>query len=278
MPSLANHQSNSFTKILLCGDSGSGKSGSLTSLVAAGYSLRILDMDNGLDPLKSFVLKQCPNKIGNIEYRTLRDDYKTGARGPVVDKAKAFVETLKMLDNWKYTLDGVETDLGDPAAFGPDCIVVLDSLTFLSNAAFDWAQAMNPAAKDPRQWYGAAQEAVENTLALLTSASFRTNVIITAHVRYMENDDGTKKGYPNSVGSALGPVIPSYFNNWAQCENKGGKRSIVTGATSMIDLKNTRPFDMDARYPIETGLADYFGVLREVPLTPAKKAPTMKRA
>ncbi len=259
MPSLADHQSNSFTKILLCGDSGSGKSGALTSLVKAGYKLYILDMDNGLDSLKTFVMKECPANIGNIEYRTMRDDYKTGAQGPVVSKALAFVQCLKMLDTWKYD----DTDLGDPAEFGPESIVVLDSLTFLSNAAFDWAKGLNPSAKDPRQWYGAAQEAVENTLALLTSGSFRTNVIVTAHVRYMENDDGSKKGYPNSVGSALGPVIPSYFNNWAQCENKGGKRNIVTGATSMIDLKNTRPFDMDAKYPIETGLADYFGVLRE---------------
>lgn len=279
MSSLANHQSNSFTKILLCGDSGSGKSGSLTSLVAAGYSLRILDMDNGLDALKTFVLKDCPDKINNIEYRTLRDDYKTGAQGPVVDKAKAFVNTLKMLDQWKYTSDdGTEINLGDPATFGPDTIVVLDSLSFLSDAAFDWAKSLNPSAKDPRQWYGAAQEAVENTLALLTSASFQTNVIVTAHIRYMDNPDGTRKGYPNSVGSALGPTIPRYFNNWAQCENKGGKRSIVTGATPVLDLKNTRPFEMDKTYPIETGLADYFAVLREVPSTPAKKAATMKRA
>ena len=40
MPSLANHQSNEFTKMLLEGDSGSGKTGSLASLVAAGFSLR----------------------------------------------------------------------------------------------------------------------------------------------------------------------------------------------------------------------------------------------
>ena len=60
MPSLANHQSNEYTKMLLEGDSGSGKTGSLASLVAAGFSLRILDMDNGLEPLKQFVQKECP--------------------------------------------------------------------------------------------------------------------------------------------------------------------------------------------------------------------------
>ena len=71
MPSLSNHQSNSFTKVLLCGDSGSGKSGALASLVSAGYTLRILDMDNGLDSLKTFILRDCPDKLNNVEYRTL---------------------------------------------------------------------------------------------------------------------------------------------------------------------------------------------------------------
>lgn len=258
MPSLSDHQSNNFTKILLCGDSGSGKSGALTSLVNAGYKLRILDMDNGLETLKTFVLHTCPDKIDNVEFRTIRDEYVAGPAGPVVTKPKAFVNAIKMLDKWKYD----DVDLGDPSEWGPDVIVVVDSLSFLSDAAFDWAKGMAPTAKDPRQWYGAAQEAVESCLAQLTSETFRTNVIVTAHIRYIENPDGTKKGYPNSVGSALGPTIPRYFNNWAQCENKNGKRSIVTGATAMLDLKNTKPFDMAKSYPIDTGLADYFEVLR----------------
>lgn len=258
MPSLADHQSNEFTKVLLCGDSGSGKSGALTSLVAAGYKLRILDMDNGLDSLKTYVLKDCPANLDNVEFRTLRDPYKTTAAGPKVDKAKAFVDAMKMLDHWKYD----DVDLGKPSDWGPDTICVIDSLSFLSDAAFDWAESLNPTAKDPRQWYGAAQQAIESALALLTSPNFRTNVIVTAHVRYIENPDGTKKGYPNSVGSALGPTIPRYFNNWAQCENKNGKRTIRTEASAMIDLKNTKPFEMAKDYPIATGLADFFAVIR----------------
>lgn len=273
MPSLSTHQSNAFTKLLLCGDSGSGKSGALTSLVAAGYKLRILDMDNGLDSLKTFILRDCPDKLDNVEFRTLRDQYKTTALGPVVDKPKAFVEAMKMLDNWKYD----DTDLGKPAEFGPDCIVVIDSLSFLSDAAFDWAKGMSPTAKDPRQWYGAAQEAVESALALLTSGNFQTNVIVTAHIRYIENPDGTKKAYPNSVGSALGPTIPRYFNNWAQCENKAGKRTIVTGATAMIDLKNTKPFEMAKSYPIDNGLAEFFEVLRGTSTEAPKPKATLRK-
>ena len=117
MPSLARHQSNSLTKLLLVGDAKSGKTGSLVSLVKAGYKLRILDFDNLLDVLKYMIIKECPEKLDNVEFRTLRDKRKTTAVGPVLDGApKAFIEAGKMLDRWKYKDDeGNEIDLGTPA-------------------------------------------------------------------------------------------------------------------------------------------------------------------
>lgn len=274
MPSLSAHQSNDFTKLLLTGDSGAGKSGALTSLVAAGYKIRILDMDNGLDPLKTFVLKECPENVDNVEFRTLRDNYKTTNSGIKVEKPKAFVTAMKMLDSWKYTADdGTEVDLGSPAEWGPDCICVLDSLSFFSDAAFDWAESMNPTAKDPRQWFYSAQQAVESALALLTSASFKTNVIVSAHVRYSIGDDGAQKGYPNAIGSALGPTIPRYFNHWAQCANRAGKRTIQTAATATFDLKNTKPFEIEKTYDLSDGLAKFFAVLRPAPAKATLAAP-----
>ena len=268
MPSLAQHQSNEFTKMLLEGDSGSGKTGALTSLVAAGYHLRILDMDNGLETLKQFVLRECPDRIGDIEYRTLRDVYKASPLGPVISgPPKAFVEALKLLDHWKYD----DVDLGKPGEWGADCILVLDSLTFLSDSAFAWAEPLAAAQKDRRAIYGLAQDAVEKVLALLTSPSFETNVIVTSHIKYIENPDGSRKGYPTAVGSALSPVIPRYFNSVALCQTSaGGKRTIQTAVTAMIDLKNPKPFEMLPSYPISSGLADFFSVLRSPPTQPSK--------
>ena len=68
MPSLARHQSNSLTKLLLVGDAKSGKTGSLVSLVKAGYKLRILDFDNLLDVLKYMIIRECPES-GSIEMK-----------------------------------------------------------------------------------------------------------------------------------------------------------------------------------------------------------------
>lgn len=268
MPLLSNHHSNEYTKLLLEGDSGSGKTGGLTSLVRAGYYLRILDMDNGLETLKTFVTRECPDKLANVEFRTLRDKYKASPLGPMLaGPATAFVDAIKMLDRWKYG----DTDLGVPATWGPETVLVIDSLTFLSDSAFEWAKALNSSAKDPRQWFYQAQQAIEDVLALLTSESFKTNVIVISHIRYLETPEGTK-GYPTSVGKALGPTIPRYFNSVAMARTSAsGKRTIRTATTAMIDLKNPKPFEMKETYDLETGLADFFAVLREPP-TAAKAA------
>lgn len=272
MPSLAHHQSNDYTKLLIMGDSGSGKTGALASLLTAGYYLRILDYDNGLEVLKQFILKDSPKLIDNVEYRTLRDKRKASPEGSVIDGTpKAFVDGVKMLDRWRYKArDGSEIDLGVPATWGPDCILVLDSLTFMSIAAFDFREPLVARSRDGkydvRAVYKDAQDAIENVLGLLNSDTFETNVIVISHVKYMERPDGQKKGYPVSVGSALSPQIPTYFNTLALCETQpGGKRTIQTAATEMIDLKNPKPFEMAKSYPIGTGLADMFGVLREHP-------------
>lgn len=278
MPTLDAHQSNIYTKLLIMGDSGSGKTGALTSLVSEGYKLRIIDFDNGLESLKQFVLKECPDNIGNIEYVTLRDKRRVGAEGFEVAKPEAFVKAIKLLDKWKYD----DVDLGPPAEWGSDTILVIDSLTFMSDAAFDWRETLTPRGRDGkydmRAVYGDAQGAVEGVLAGVTSENFQTNVIVISHIRYIENEDGTTKGYATAVGKALGPVIPRYFNSVALCKTQaGGKRTIQTAATAMIDLKNPKPFAMAPSYPIETGLAEFFKVLRDPPEKKVTKL-TLKRA
>ncbi len=269
MPSLADHQSNSFTKLLLIGDAKSGKTGSLVSLVKAGYKLRILDMDNLLDVLKFMILKECPDKLGNVEFRTLRDDWKAGATGVVADgKPTAWLHALKLLDHWKYD----DTDLGVPAEWGPDCILVIDSLSRLCDAAFTFHQAItkNP---DQRAIYFSAQQDIEHFIAMVTSEGMATNVIVIAHVQYLDLPDGTKKGFPQGVGSALSPKIPQYFSSVVLYTKKGDKRTIQTNSTPMVDLANPAPFLMQPSYPIETGLADFFKNLSPAPKVELKVIP-----
>lgn len=279
MPNLANHQSNEFTKLLLIGDSKSGKTGSLVSLVQAGYNLRILDLDNLLDVLKYMIQNQCPDQIANVEFRTLRDKRKAGSQGSVIDGApKAWINAIKMLSNWKYE----DVDLGNPGDWGPDCILVIDSLSRLCDAAYDFHESIIPVGKsgdyDQRAVYGNAQSDVESLISMLTSPAMQTNVIVIAHVQYMEQPDKTIKGFPQGVGQKLSPKIPQYFPSVVLFTNKGGKRTIQTNSSPMMDLANPAPFKMQPSYPIETGLAQFFEVLREAPKAEKPKSLTLKRA
>lgn len=254
MPTLDQHQSDEFSKLIYIGDSSTGKTGSLVSLLAEGYKFKILDMDNGLDTLVQFAKRECPDKLANVEYETYRDKYKATKAGPIISgPPRAFTEALAKLTEWSEISD-------------PNTIFVLDSLSAYGRAAFQWARGMNPTSRDPRQWYHAAQQGVEDTLAMLTSSEFRMNVIVISHVNYKEVSEGVNKGYANAIGTALGPVIPRYFNTLILAESSGAgknvRRKIKTLPTGIIDLKCPSP-KVEAEYPLESGMAQIFKTLKE---------------
>lgn len=250
-----------ITKAILLGDSGTGKTGALASLVKAGYKVHVLDLDNKLASgiLPQVIKRDCPDKIGNVDYEAVRDKFKASALGPIADGLpKSFTRALELMDKWS---DGTV-----PAHWGPQHIFVLDSLTFFSDAAYNWAKSLNPTAKDPRQWFYSAQQAVENTIAMLTAESFDTNLVVIAHVSWQDRPDGTMKGYPATVGKALGPTIPAYFDNMLLCQTGiGNKRTIQTVPTALVDLKNPASLNplMLPTLPLETGLATFFETLRK---------------
>lgn len=260
MPSATEHKSSEFVKLLFIGNSGSGKTGALTSLVKAGYKLRIIDLDSGLDALINHVKDECQDKLNAIEFQTFRDQMKMTPQGPKVRGAPAsYMNTLTALEKWP-------DDNSDPSTWGADTILVLDSLTNAGRAAFQWARATNPTSKDPRQWYKAAQDLIEDLIANLTSDSFATNVIVISHIEMTETSTGMTKGYASSIGKALGPKLPRFFNTMILSETSGSgkavKRRLKTFPTAMIDLKNPAPMRIEAEYPIETGMADIFKLLK----------------
>lgn len=261
MPGLADLPDEEFVKFMYCGDSSTGKTGSLASLVSAGYKLRIIDMDAGIAILRSYVKRDCPDKIGNVDFESFRDKYKIRQGGDIgVDgNPKAFTSAVKLLDTW--------TDGSRPAEWGNETFFVLDTLTTLGRAALAWAEGLSPLAKDPRQWYFAAQQALENVVAMLMGPEFKTNVIIITHISARELEDGTKKGFPSSgAGTALGPTLAKYCNNLVLAETSGfGKqlrREIKTTPTGFIDLKTSAPFATLSEYDLGTGLAEIVATLK----------------
>lgn len=258
MPSLDSiSPEQSFIRILYVGNSGAGKTGSLVSLVKAGYRLRIIDLDNGFGILKQYVLHECPDKISNVSIVSYRDKYKATAAGIQIDGVPtAYINTMKALDKWP-------DDESNPAEWGADTILVIDSLTRLGEASFAWQSRLNPGVQDKRQIYKLAQDSIIAFLQNLTAESFRTHVIVCTHIKYNETET---RGFANSIGSAIGPIIPSFFNNMVMATTEGrgenAKRVIRTVTNGVVDLKNEKPFSISRELPLSSGLATLFEELK----------------
>lgn len=262
MAPISSKAARSSVKLMLIGNSGSGKTGALTSLVKAGYKLRILDTDNGLDSLINHVKDECPELLDNIDYQSFRDPYTVGVTGPMVKgQPKAAINLVKALDKWD--------DGSTPADWDDKTILVLDSLTGFGQSCYAWARAMNPTSKEKRQWYGAAQELLESTIASLTAEAFMPHVIVITHIDMREQADGTVAGFASAIGEALGPKLPRYFNTMILSETTGSgssvRRTLRTRPTALIALKTPAPMRIDERYPIETGLHTLFEKLKTQP-------------
>lgn len=292
MPKLSAHQSSQITKLLLIGDSGSGKSGSLASLAAAGYKLRILDVDNGIDVLSSYLkdsrskyLATNPEAMENVYYETLTDPMKNVNGRLVPAKANTWKRAVELLANWKVPGDD-GYDLGKPAEWGPECILVIDSLSMLATAAMNYHLFLNAALgasrtqNEIRRDIGAAQNMIRDLLTLLYDVNFNTNVIVTSHITFVTETGGKPgaddqaafgQGYPSALGRALSPHIPRWFNSMliAKTEGSGAsaKHFIYTTSQNVggqtVNAKSSAPLQVLPKYPLETGLADYFKAIRQ---------------
>lgn len=252
---------------LLIGNSGAGKTSSLLSLLRAGYTIRMLDMDNNSSALVNLCRHEDPSLLERLDVISLRDKFRASQLSglEVAGQPKAFVDMLRYMNKWD---DGTV-----PAEWPCNTIFVLDTLTSVGRAAFHWAKGMNPTSKDPRQWYGAAQEAIKTLLEMITSPDFSPHVLVLSHVELIELPDGTIQGFVSSLGKALGPFVPKVFPMLLLAERKGTgdkvRRVLTTVPTAMLDLKNPAPFTIPPSLPLSEGLATIFTELTGAPKAPS---------
>ena len=268
MTKLSNHQSATTTKMLLIGDNGGGKTGALASLADAGFNIRIVDLDNGVDVLRNLLSDSksiySREAIERVDVETLTDPMKVSGGKLIPAKATVWPRAIGLLDNWKTD----SADLGNISTWTDKDVLVIDSLTMLSTAALAFILSLNARlGQQPHQsdWY-AGQQLVESLLQKLYDSNVKCNVIVNSHITYIGEENGPQKGYPASLGKALSPKIGSYFNTILMAKSVGiganAKRKIITNNTAMVELKNTAPLRVQAEYSIETGLAEYFKAVR----------------
>lgn len=242
-------------KGLIVGDSGSGKTGALASLVDAGYKLRILDFDAGLDPLVGYVKNK--ELLANVEYETLRDRFKMRGSYLAVDKAPAYQRGMALLQDWNGA--------GPVQSWDPDTILVIDTLGRMARASFNMVLQANAVIVPsgtrggPEQsHYGTAMENVERTISLLTDPDIvPCHVLVNAHWAYQEDGSGILRPFPETIGSKLNPKVGRDFNNLFSVSTIAGKKSIKVKKDGMIGCKSSRPLKHET-YSIEDGLANIF--------------------
>lgn len=267
MAKASEQKADTFLRMLVVGDSGTGKTGALLSLIQAGYNIRMLDFDAGAESLVQLINRHCPERIDQFDYIQLRDNFvpdpQLGAKPKGVPVA--YTRGVKFLNKWD--------DDSTPSEWGHKTIFVLDTLTTFGRAAFLWAQAMNPQSNSGKranglQWYGTAQDSIRNVLDLLTSRQFHAHVLILSHLQLVEMDEGVNQLQVTAIGKALGADLPKIFNNMVQVTKTGSgdnvKRTIQTVPTPLLDLKTVAPWLLERRLPLETGLATIFEQLLPV--------------
>lgn len=298
MPLISDHQSRRTTKLLLIGDSGSGKTGALMSLAAAGYNVRILDFDNGADILNSYAthkdspyVKHDPSVASRINSVTLTDTYRSAAGSVAPKAARAWQRGMELLSHWKeFGPDGktIVIDYGPLSSWTPNDILVIDSLTMLSTVALNFHLAMNGklgvtrTQNESRRDIGATQTLLRKLLEMLYDESITCNVIVTSHITMVTeqglspatpdspeapNDPDSARGYPSAIGRALSPLIPRYFNSVLEVDVIGSgpsaRHKIFPRTRGKVLVKTSSPLSVRSEYGIENGLAEYFRDVRK---------------
>lgn len=258
MPTLDSPETEGPMKVLLVGNSGSGKTGALASLAQAGYKLHIADFDRGTAILRN-LLRDDKESLSRIEVDSFTDTYKNVGAKIYPSKVKAWAQSLDALTKWTNEYQSL------------DHIIVVDSLNFATRAAFNWilSVANRLAAPKEIQDWGAAQDLVESFLFKLYGEETKCHVICTSHILYHgSGDSDIKIGYPaTAVGRSFSPKVPRFFNSCLLVRNTGtgaaGKREIWTKPVDYVDLK-TETLNAKDKYPLSDGLAKYFFDVRGV--------------
>lgn len=286
MPPLSEHQSGRTTKLLFLGDSGTGKTGAICSLVIDGYRLGALDFDNGLDVIVQALKPNVPpynlspeasaDCFSRVRYVTCTDKMRVAGVNMIPTEANAWTKAIKHLEKFE--------DWGPVASWGEKDILLVDSLNFAGRAAMRLILKLNNRlGQAPYQSdYLEAQRLVESLVAMLYSDDIKCNVIVNSHIKEVgRSEDRTdSKGNiikyvdPNSIkafaetgtGKALSPTIGRSFNTILQADLTGTgqatKRIIRTQPHGLLALKSPIPKGLPATLPIETGLSTFFKAVR----------------
>lgn len=197
---------NQAVHVIIYGDSGSGKS----TAAATFPKEMVVFMFDPFGKDTPYLKRGEPSDLGVDEHGTkYREVYsrKTGALLIRLEyylddnpqKPTAYRRFLNRMTTFQDEYDEWQT-------------VVVDSLTFMELTARKHAQYnLNPNAKDGRQWYGSAKDALEEML-MMRFGAFPMNVVVCAHIS--ETKDEVHGGFIRGIHAVgkLGKNLPAGYS------------------------------------------------------------------
>lgn len=224
-------------KVLLMGESGTGKTHSIGTLVDSGVEVFYFAYEQGTETLLGYWADRGLKIPSNLHIITVKSS--NASFSEMADSIKQIntmpYETLKKIadpNRTKYTQlenflrtfnkvlpDGESSDYGSVGTWDCSKAVVLDGLTGLADSAMK-AVVGGKVDKDQKDW-GLVQGMLENFLRKVTSEC-KCIFIAIAHVeREVDPNGAGVKLMPSLPGQKLSPKIPAMFSDVILTERKG---------------------------------------------------------
>lgn len=233
-------------KILIMGDSGTGKTHSLRTMIEAGITPFVIATEqNSIQVLNSFPkgkyhYKYIPPTPGNsndfasaldmlTKVNQLSYDLLTKVADPLKQAHNKLLEVVATCNKFVSDVDGV--NYGDAAKWGTDRCLVLDSLSGLSEMAFALVVGNKPVRAMPD--YQVAQQSLRMLLNI--AVSIQCPFVLIAHLsREKDEITGGTTITASTVGQKLGPDLPRMFSDVIRAKREGTKYTWDTADSQAI--------------------------------------------
>ena len=217
-------------KVILIGDSGTGKTYAIRTLLDAGVTPFIIFTEPGMETLGD-VLDKChwryipPTQVGWAGLLSVAKtinvlDYDGIAKMRDANKTK-YIEMMNLIEQCNDFVDQNGESFGDVMSWGTDRALVIDSLSGLSDMASQLTVGGKPV-KGLQDWQ-VAQNMLKFLIDKLTTGC-KCTFILTSHIaREKDEITGGTTLMVSTLGKALAPDLPRYFSDTIQCMREGDK-------------------------------------------------------
>lgn len=236
-------------KVILLGDSGTGKTHSIRTLLDAGITPFIIFTEPGMETIGD-VLDKChytyipPGQSGWSGLLSIAKMVNTLAYDGIAKmqdaNKRSYDEFLRVLESCNNFVDQHGKSWGDVMSFGTDKALVIDSLSGLNDMASNLVVGGKPV-KGMQDW-----QVAQNMLKKLTDklcTGCRCTFVLMAHIaREVDQITGGTTLMVSTLGKALAPDLPAYFSDVIQTVRSGNEWTWdVSGSNIAVKGRNV-PF------------------------------------